>query len=140
MSTHSAIGGNFSINVEEFIYLARTYFYTNENMLVDLRAIFTSFNLSLSHLYSYQVYLRGFEDFILSIGKSRMRENLRQRSLVIDNRAFSTSLFNLVTSTSLTDAEFKNPGFIPNVQNKLAKLLIEVARPLTRRIAGVEKL
>jgi hypothetical protein len=112
MNSPSSLGGNLSINVEEFINLARTYFYTNEGLFGDLRAIFTAFNLSLSQLYSYQVYLKGFEDFILSLGKTRMRENLRHRELVLDNKTFSTSLFNLVTPQALSDAEVKNPGFL----------------------------
>jgi len=118
--------------------MARTYFYTNEALFVDLRALLTSLNLSLSHFYAYHLYLRGLESFLLSVGRTRMRENLRQRDLVLDNRAFSTSLFNLVTTLPLT--ELKNPGFLANMQNKLAKVLIDIARPLTRRMAGVEKI
>jgi hypothetical protein len=139
MNTLSALGGNFTINVEEFINLARTYFYLSPQLLFDMRTLLTSLNLSLSHLYSYQVYLKGLQDFVLSIGKTRMRENLRHNLLIMENRAFSTSLFNLVTPDAITEAEIKKEGFIVTNQNKLARFLIEVARPLTRRIAGIEK-
>lgn len=56
----SLLGANFSINVEEYLYLARTYFYNNNQLFFDLRSLLTSLNLSLSHLYSYQIYLKGF--------------------------------------------------------------------------------
>ena len=84
--------------------------------------------------------MKGIEDFILSVGKTRMRENLRHREIVLDNRAFSTSLFNLVAPEQLTDAEMKKDGFLTTTQNRLAKVLIEFAKPLTRRIAGLERM
>ncbi len=45
--------------------------------------------------------MQGHFDFILAVGKARMRENMRNKSLVLSDRAFSTSLFNLVVSEDL---------------------------------------
>jgi len=69
-----------------------------------------------------------------------MRENLRHNQLIMDNKAFGTSLFNLVTTDAVTEADIKREGFISTNQNKLARFLIELARPITRRIAGLERI
>jgi len=39
----------------------------------------------------------------VEVGKTRMRENMRVRDLVLENRAFCTSLFNLVEVKSIPD-------------------------------------
>lgn len=62
-----------------------------------------------------------------------MRENLRSRELVMDNRALCTSLFNLVVSDNITDV-VRNAGALSGTQNRLAKLLIDFAKPLSRKL------
>jgi|LauGreDrversion4_2_1035121.scaffolds.fasta_scaffold667402_1 hypothetical protein len=62
-----------------------------------------------------------------------MRENMRVRDLVLENRAFCTSLFNLVEVKSIPDI-VKNQQEVKSTQNGLAKLLIDLARPLAKKL------
>ena len=62
----------------------------------------------MSYLFSYQQFVIGHKDFILSIGKTRMRENMRRKDLVLQNKVFCTSLFNLVITEEVGDV-LKNP-------------------------------
>ena len=88
--------------------MAKLYFYDNADLLAEVRSASASFNLAVSHFYSYQVFVGGLADFVVDIGKTRMRENMRSRELVLENRAFSTSLFNLVAENLVEVV--KNPG------------------------------
>lgn len=99
---YSGVGPQFCINIEEFSTVAKFYFYDNADMVAEVRAASASFNLAVSHYYAYQVFVSGLSDFVVEIGKSTMRENMRSRELVLENRAFCTSLFNLVISDSIT--------------------------------------
>lgn len=83
------------INTDELIETLLTYFYDNEELLSVVRGEMSSFNMLLSYLYSYNQFTVGLRDIIINIGKSRMRENLKQKDLVINNLAFSTSLLNI---------------------------------------------
>jgi hypothetical protein len=69
-----------------------------------------------------------------------MRENLRHRDQVLENKTFSTSLFNLASTPSVGDQESKNPAFISATQGRIANLLIDIARPLTKRLSGTDGL
>ncbi len=59
--------------------------------------------MAASLLYSYQQYILGHKEFLLSVGKATMRQNQRNRALVLENRAFSTSLANLVVPDEITE-------------------------------------
>jgi hypothetical protein len=72
-------------------------------MLAEVRSASASFNLAVAHYYSHQIFLAGLSEFIVEVGKTRMRENMRVRDLVLENRAFCTSLFNLVEVKSIPD-------------------------------------
>jgi hypothetical protein len=95
---HGAIGPEFCINIDEFFTIAKMYFYDNGDMLAEVRSASASFNLAVSHYYAYQVFVSGLSDFLVEVGKSRMRDNMRTRELVLENRALCTSLYNLVVS------------------------------------------
>jgi hypothetical protein len=106
---YSGIGPQFCINITEFSTMAKFYFYDNADLIAEVRSASASFNLAVSHYYAYQVFVSGLADFVVEIGKSTMRENMRSRELVLENRAFCTSLFNLVVSENITSI-VKNPG------------------------------
>lgn len=55
-----------------------------------------AYNMALSYAYAQQLFLVAHRDLILSVGKTRLRENVRHRELVLENHALATSLFNLV--------------------------------------------
>lgn len=67
-------------------------------MLAEVRSASASFNLAVSHQYAYQVFVSGLAEFIVEIGKTQMRENMRSRDLVLENIALSSSMFPLVNS------------------------------------------
>jgi len=91
------------LNTDEFSDAAYTYFYDDEVLLSEVRAIASIYNLTLSYLTAYQQFIIGHRDFILSIGRTRMRDNMRHRELVLENKAFSTSLLNLVASDEINE-------------------------------------
>ena len=62
-----------------------------------------------------------------------MREN------ALDNRTLSTSLFNFVLTEDVRSA-LKNNEIVKGAQNRLAKIIIDLARPLTRKHSVVERL
>ena len=130
---YGAIGPVFCINIDEFSTTAKNYFYDNPDLLAEVRSASASFNLAVSHYYAYQVFVSGLSDFIVEIGKSRMRENMRSRQLVLENRAFCTSLYNLVVSENISDV-IKVQGTLAGTQNRLAKLLIDIARPMAKKL------
>lgn len=123
----------FCINLDEFSTVAKTYFYENSDLLAEVRGASGSFNMAVSHFYAYQVFTSGLADFIVEVGKTQMRENMRSRPLVLENRAFCTSLFTLVISDKITDVVSK-PGERSGTQNRLAKLLIDLARPRAKKL------
>jgi hypothetical protein len=130
---HGAIGSEFCINFEEFATVAKQYFYDNPDLLAEVRSASASFNLAVSHFYAYQVFVAGLSDFLVTVGKTRMRENMRCRELVLDNMTLCTSLYNLVVSDNITDV-VKVPATLAATQNRLAKLLIDLARPLAKKM------
>lgn len=132
---YSGLGALFCINLDEFASVAKGYFYDNSDLLAEVRAASASFNMAVSYQYAHQVLTQGLSDFIVEVGKTRMRDNMRVRELVMENRAFSTSLFNLVVSESISEV-VKNPGVLSGTQNRLAKLLIDLAKPMAKRLQG----
>jgi len=91
--------------------------------------------MAVSFMWAYQQYAQAHRDCIMALGKARMRESQRVKALVLDNRAFSTSLLNLVAAEDIQEI-VKNPQGLQGAQTKLAKLLIEMARPLARKLSG----
>ncbi len=82
--------------------MAKGYFYDESDMLAEVRSASASFNLAVSHQYAYQVFASGLAEFIVEIGKTQMRENMRRRDLVLENRALSSSMFPLINSGDIT--------------------------------------
>lgn len=79
------------------MHQARTYFYDDETLFLELRRASVQFNMAMSYIYSFSQFVGGHKDFLLGIGRTRMRDNLRRKELVNNNLAFSTSLLDLVT-------------------------------------------
>jgi hypothetical protein len=50
---YSGIGPQFCINIEEFSTIAKVYFYDNSDLVTEVRSATASFNLAVSHYYSY---------------------------------------------------------------------------------------
>jgi hypothetical protein len=50
---YSGIGPQFCINIEEFSTIAKVYFYDNSDLVAEVRSATASFNLAVSHYYSY---------------------------------------------------------------------------------------
>jgi hypothetical protein len=46
-------------------------------MIAEVRGASASFNMAVSLYYSYQVFISGIAEFIVEIGKTTMRENMR---------------------------------------------------------------
>lgn len=134
-SDHSRLGTQFVVNVEELALTAQTYFYNDEELLSQVRAAAAQFNMAVSFMWAFQQYAQGHRDCLLAVGKARMRENQRVRALVLENRVFSTSLLNLVTADDIQEV-VKTPQGLQGAHTKLAKLLIEMARPLARKQSG----
>jgi hypothetical protein len=74
---YSGIGPQFCINIEEFSTVAKFYFYDNADMIAEVRSASASFNMAVSLYYAYQVFISGIAEFIVEIGKTTMRENMR---------------------------------------------------------------
>ena len=121
------------INTDEMIGIALSYFYDDESFLDAVRSSACAFNMMLSYLYAYNSYIQSFNEFFVNIGRSRMRENLRNEVIVRKNLAFSTSLFNIVDSNDIASC-VNNDNEIRGIRTKLAKLLIEVAKPLCKKL------
>jgi hypothetical protein len=46
-------------------------------MVAEVRSASASFNMAVSLYYAYQVFVSGLAEFIVEIGKTTMRENMR---------------------------------------------------------------
>jgi hypothetical protein len=57
--------------------VAKFYFYDNADMIAEVRSASASFNMTVSLYYAYQVFVSGIAEFIVEIGKTTMRENMR---------------------------------------------------------------
>lgn len=95
LNAPSRLGTHFALNVNELLDLAQTYFYPAE-VAVELRAAATHFNLALTSFYAEHTFLLTFKDFLATIGRVRLRENLRYKNLIVG--AMSNSLLNIAES------------------------------------------
>ncbi|TNV74214.1 hypothetical protein FGO68_gene15190 [Halteria grandinella] len=126
------LGHEFYVNTEELRLTARAYFYDDDQWLAEIQQHSAQYNMALSYTYAQQLFLVGHRDLVLAVGKTRLRESVRQRELVLGNHALATSLFNLVVQDDIKDV-VKNAGVRDGTQNRLAKLIMEVASPLCAR-------
>lgn len=59
--------------------------------------------MMVSYLYSYSELSITIKNFVLSVGKARTRENLRNKEYILKDRVMNTSLFVLADSNDLKD-------------------------------------
>ena len=127
------------INTDELADTLLSYFYDNPDLLATVRGEMGTFNMLLSYLYSYYQFTVGLRDIIINIGKSRMRENLKQKELVINNLAFSTSLLNIAIQDDINEAA-KNRNNLNLSLNIVAKIMLDFAKPITRKYLGQDQM
>jgi hypothetical protein len=134
-STPSRLGINFVVNVPEFLTLSQTYYF-DPTMQPQLRSALTSLNLSMTLFYGQSVFLRGFHDFLASVGRVRLRESQRHRALIAENRAVSTAMFNLVVEEAV---EKMPKDAMVGVQRRVARVVGEIGREIVRRLMKPER-
>lgn len=81
----------------------------------------------------------GLEGFILSIGKSRARENSRNKVFSAKDRVINTSLFNLVESKDIGDI-IASEDAIKGVQSSLVRLVIGISRHVITQVRDISKI
>jgi hypothetical protein len=126
-SHYSKIGPQFAINTGEFLDVLRNYFYSDEGFLSQAKIVTSKYNMLLSYLFSYNQFSESLKNFILHIGKTRTRENLRHREYILKDRVVNTSLFVIAESADLSEI-IANEERVKGVQNSLSKIMIHIAK------------
>ncbi len=138
-SSIGKLGPELLINLDELYNVMKTYGYQNEEFVNFTIAMSAKFNMLISQLYAQSQLQEGLETFILSIGKTRARENSRNKIFAQKDRVINTSLFNLVDGNDVGDL-VANENSVKGVQNKLVRVVIDISNDLIKQMREINKL
>eukprot|EP00347_Sterkiella_histriomuscorum_P005140 403357742 len=124
----SKIGSELIINTEEFSDILRNYYYT-EDVVIEAKIIAAKYNMLLSYYFSYNQFTESIRSFILSVGKTRSKENLRNKDFILQNKVINTSLFVLAESRDPKEM-ISNNAALGGFQSTLVKKMATIAKSL----------
>lgn len=118
------LGAQFVINSDELYSTLQSQCYFNENLIAEAKRLAQNYNLAISYMHVVYLFTKAKRDFIVSIGKSRMRENLRIKPKVDSELVMSTSLLSLVSEEDITESLKKHAKQrLKPLTNDLIKML-----------------
>ncbi|CDW91447.1 UNKNOWN [Stylonychia lemnae] len=126
---YARIGPQIVINTDELIEVMRTYYYTDEEFLDGMRVVTSKYNMMISYLMCFNQLTDTVKSFILSVGKTRTRQNLRNKDFIIKDRVINTSLFVFVDNNDPKDL-VNNDNAVKGLQNRLANKMIMISENL----------